>query len=82
MHRAVAREQVVPAALELAGSIAEAAPRAVRGTKQALARSLDADLASQLAFEADQQSLDYETADLAEGLAAARERRPPTFRGE
>ena len=81
VNRAVERERVLPETLALAGEVAAAAPRAVRGTKQALARSLDSDLADQLAFEAGQQALDYESADLVEGLAAAREKREPEFRG-
>lgn len=79
-NRAVARDEVLPTALAWAREIAENGPLAVRGTKQALARSLDATLADQLSFEALQQALCYETADLREGVAAAREKRPPRFR--
>jgi enoyl-CoA hydratase/carnithine racemase len=61
--------------------MALSAPIAVRGTKRALARSRESDLAAQLDFEADQQSLCCESADLAEGLAASREKRPPRFGG-
>jgi enoyl-CoA hydratase len=81
VNRAVDAEAVVPVALEMARSIALSAPVAVRGTKQALARSLESDLAGQLDFEADQQSRCCETADLGEGLAAVRARRPPRFHG-
>ena len=82
VNRAVAREAVLPKALSLAGAIAEAAPRAVRGARAALARSEAASLDDQLAFEAARQAECYETRDLQEGLAAARERRAPRFRGE
>lgn len=81
VNRAVESERVVPEALAWAEAVAEAAPGAVRGTKRALERSLAADLGSQLRFEAEQQALCYESADLGEGLAAARERRPPRFTG-
>jgi enoyl-CoA hydratase len=81
VNRAVAAEAVLPEALELARSLALSAPIAVRGTKRALARSLDSDLAGQLDFEAHQQSCCCETADLGEGLAASRAKRPPRFRG-
>jgi enoyl-CoA hydratase len=81
VNRAVDAEAVLPEALEMSRTMALSAPIAVRGTKQALARSLDSDLAGQLDFEAHQQSLCYESADLGEGLAAAREKRPPRFRG-
>ena len=80
VNRAVARDEVVASALAIAEEIAACAPIAVRQTKQALARSFERDLAEQLAFEAEQQAICYETADFAEGLAAARERRTPAFR--
>jgi len=79
--RAVPAEAVRAEALAWAREIAAGAPLAVRGIKEALrgsgARSLD----EQLTFEAEQQARSYETADMAEGLAAAREKRPPRFRG-
>jgi enoyl-CoA hydratase/carnithine racemase len=81
VNRAVAREEVLPTALALAREIAESAPQAVRGAKQALARSLEATLDEQLRFEAEQQARNYETRDLAEGIAAAREKRAPRFDG-
>lgn len=82
VNRAVAREQVLDEALAVATAIAISAPRAVRGTKQALARSLDATLGDQLGFEADRQAECYESADLREGIDAVREKRDPRFRGE
>ena len=81
VNRAVDLEAVLPEALEMARAMALSAPIAVRGTKRALARSLDSDLAGQLDFEAHQQSLCCESADLGEGLAAGRAKRPPEFRG-
>jgi enoyl-CoA hydratase len=81
VNRAVARESVVPDALALAQSIASAAPLAVRGTKRALARAAQVSLEEQLDLEAEQQAICYETADLAEGLRAARERRAARFGG-
>jgi enoyl-CoA hydratase len=81
VNRAVERAEVLPTALALAREIAASAPLAVRRTKQALARSEHASLDEQLRFEAEQQSYDYESADLREGLAAVRERRPPRFEG-
>jgi enoyl-CoA hydratase/carnithine racemase len=78
---ALPRDEVLPRALALAEQIAACAPLAVRGARLALARAESVDLASQLDFEAEQQALCYETADLAEGLAAARERREPRFTG-
>jgi enoyl-CoA hydratase/carnithine racemase len=81
VNRAVARDEVVPAALALAREIAESAPLPVRGAKRALAGALGASLEAQLRFEAEQQSRNYETRDLREGIAAAREKRAPRFEG-
>jgi len=81
VNRAVPEAEVVGAALELAREIAAAAPRAVRGAKRSLAGSEAASLTEQLEAEAAAQALDYESRDLLEGLAAARERRTPRFRG-
>jgi enoyl-CoA hydratase/carnithine racemase len=53
----------------------------VRGIKQALRASETNTLDTQLGWEAEQQALCYETEDMQEGLAAAREKRPPSFRG-
>ena len=81
-NRAVERDAVLPEALALAGEIATSAPLAVAGVKRALARSLDATLEDQLSFEAQEQAECFESRDVHEGLAAAREKRPPKFQGE
>jgi enoyl-CoA hydratase/carnithine racemase len=81
VNRAVARDEVLPVTLSLAREIAENAPLAVRGVKQALARTAQAPLDEQLRFEAEQQSRNYESRDLLEGIAAVRERRAPRFEG-
>ena len=79
---AVTADSTLERTLLLAQEIASSAPLAVRGTKRALARSLDASLDDQLGFEAARQAECYETADLVEGIAAVREKREPQFRGE
>lgn len=81
VNRAVAPEAVVPEALARAAEIAACAPLAVRATRRALRGALAVSLDEQLDFEAEQQALCYESADLAEGLAAARERRVARFTG-
>lgn len=81
VNRAVAAERVLDEARALAAEIAASAPLAVRGTKRALAQTEHASLAEQLDFEAGEQALCFESRDLAEGLAAARERRGPRFAG-
>jgi enoyl-CoA hydratase len=81
VNRAVPREDVREAALGLAREIAVSAPVAVRGSKQALARSADASLEDQLSFEAARQAECFETGDIREGLRAVREKRDPRFEG-
>ncbi len=79
VNRAVEPDAVLPTARQMAGEFADSAPLAVRGVKRALARSLDASLEDQLSFEATQQALCFETADVREGIAAVREKRQPKF---
>jgi enoyl-CoA hydratase len=81
VNRAVPRDDVLVAATALARQIAGSAPLPVRGIKQALRASETNTLDAQLGWEAEQQALCYETEDMREGLAAAREKRPPRFRG-
>ena len=81
VNRAVPRESLRDEALALARSIAESAPLSVRATKRSLALSPFRTLEEQLDQEAREQALGYESADLLEGLAAARARRPPRFTG-
>jgi enoyl-CoA hydratase/carnithine racemase len=72
---------VLPAARALAAGFAAAAPLAVRGVKRALRRSAEASLEDQLSFEASEQAACFESRDVHEGLAAARERRAAKFEG-
>jgi enoyl-CoA hydratase len=82
VNRAVAREDVLGEALALARACATSAPRAVRGVKRALRRSLSASLEDQLSFEAERQAECFEGKDLKEGIAAVREKREPDFGDE
>jgi len=81
VNRALPAEEVLPAARALGDEFAATAPLANRGLKQALFRSLDATLEDQLSFEASEQALCFESEDVREGLAAAREKRKPSFQG-
>jgi enoyl-CoA hydratase/carnithine racemase len=81
VNRALPREEVLDTARALASEIAGAAPDAVRAAKRSLARSAGATLSEQLDTEASEQALNYESRDLLEGIAAARERRAPRFSG-
>lgn len=70
-------EQVLAGAVAVAG----AAPIATRLTKIALAGPGHADVEAALQWEALAQPITLATADLQEGIAAQRERRPPVFEG-
>ena len=67
--------------LNVAHSIARAAPVAIRLTKVALARGGHANSDDALQWEALAQSVTLATEDLQEGLAASREKRPARFTG-
>jgi enoyl-CoA hydratase len=67
--------------LEIAAGIAATAPIPSRLTKLALAGGGHADLESCLQWEAMAQPITLATADLQEGIRAAREKRPPVFTG-
>ncbi|MGZ4426612.1 MAG: enoyl-CoA hydratase/isomerase family protein [Nocardioidaceae bacterium] len=66
--------------LETAAGIARTAPIASRLTKVALRGGGHRDFETALEWEALAQPITLATADLQEGIAAAREKRPPVFR--
>jgi enoyl-CoA hydratase len=67
--------------LEIATGIAATAPIATRLTKLALLDGGHADLEAALQWEALAQPVTLATEDLQEGIRAAKEKRPPQFRG-
>lgn len=80
--QAVAGEEVLPAALELARSIAISAPLAVRATKRAMADGLGWEVRRAAWREAFAQSATVATEDFQEGVAALLEKREPRFTGK
>jgi enoyl-CoA hydratase/carnithine racemase len=82
VNRTVPAGQELRAARDLAHTIAQKAPRAVRAAKQAIADGLPRPLAEALEIETrlfETEVLSSE--DLAEGILAFAERRPPKFKG-
>jgi enoyl-CoA hydratase/carnithine racemase len=67
--------------LDVAAQVAAAAPIATRYTTTALRHGGHADFETAVQWEALAQPVTLASADLQEGLAAAREKRPPVFTG-
>jgi enoyl-CoA hydratase/carnithine racemase len=73
--------EVLPRALDLARTIADNAPAAVRLTKRTFYRGLDWDPRAGARAESSPQALTLATSDAAEGIAALLEKRQPKFSG-
>jgi enoyl-CoA hydratase/carnithine racemase len=73
---------VLPRAMELARSIADNAPAAVREMKKTFYAGLGWDPRAGAWAEAHPQAASLQTADAAEGIAALLEKRPPRFTGK
>lgn len=81
VSRVVAAESFLDDVLEAAADIAATAPIASKLTKLALLDGGHADLESALQWEAMAQPITLATADLQEGIAASRGKRPAVFQG-
>ena len=80
VNRVVPADELLPAALELAGSIVANSPLGVRLTKQAVQVNVDApSLQAALELENRNQALTSRSPDMAEALLAFREKRLPVF---
>ncbi len=72
---------LLPAALDMARTIAANAPIAVRQAKQSIHKGLQMGLADGLAFEIEAYNRTVPTQDRREGVRAFNEKRPPRFHG-
>lgn len=81
VNAVVPAESLLDEVLAVAGTVAAQAPVAVRLTTQALRAGGPASYEDALAWEGLAQPVTLVTDDLREGIAAARERRPPRFTG-
>ncbi|MEO3805092.1 enoyl-CoA hydratase/isomerase family protein [Nonomuraea sp. B1E8] len=75
------REELLPAALELAGLIAARPPIAAQTAKANVRAAYSMPLEQAIQYERDLQTVCFATADAAEGRAAFAERREPVFEG-
>jgi enoyl-CoA hydratase/carnithine racemase len=82
VSRVIDPEAFLDEVLETAAGIASTAPIAARLTKVALADGGHADFEAALQWEALAQPVTLATADLQEGIAAAKDKRAPEFRGQ
>jgi enoyl-CoA hydratase/3-hydroxyacyl-CoA dehydrogenase len=78
---AVPRAELLDAALDLAGAIAQNAPLAVANAKRCIEQGLDTSTEEGLALELEASSLLFGTEDQVEGMEAFLERRRPDFEG-
>ncbi|MFL9824132.1 crotonase/enoyl-CoA hydratase family protein [Rhodoplanes sp. SY1] len=81
VNAVVPHDTLMPAARELAGLIARQSPLAVAAILAAVTRGLNMSIADGLLAESEQFARLVPSRDLAEGLAAWRERREPVFEG-
>ncbi|MCL4258642.1 MAG: enoyl-CoA hydratase/isomerase family protein [Anaerolineales bacterium] len=82
VNRVVADEQVLDAALELAGVVAERPAVAVRLARQALRYGLERTLQEGMELERRNYLMTYDTHDQKEGMGAFLEKRKPGFKGK
>ncbi len=82
VSRVLPDDRLLDEARQLAGRLAQGAPRALALAKRALSRSLEVGLAEALDYEAYLQDIAGRTADHAEGVAAFLEKRPARFTGD
>ncbi|HUH03731.1 MAG TPA: enoyl-CoA hydratase/isomerase family protein [Kofleriaceae bacterium] len=81
LSAAVGAEEVMPRAMETARAIAANAPIAVRMTKRTMYENLGWRVRDAAWREAFAQAVTVDTEDVAEGIAALLEKRPPVFHG-
>ena len=79
--RVVAHDQLLPEARALAERLVAGAPLAQRAMKEVAARTASMPTVEAIRFGETMRHVAGSTADAAEGLAAAAERRPPRWRG-
>jgi enoyl-CoA hydratase/carnithine racemase len=79
VNKVVPLAELMPAAREMAETICESGPLAVRAAKQAMIQGASLSLEQGLRLEAMLQDFLFTTEDLGEGIKAFREKRKPIF---
>lgn len=82
VHEVVPLENLMEAARARAEKIAESAPLAVQGVKEAMLRGIEMSLADGLALESELGRRVNSSKDFAEGMKAFAEKRKPNYTGE
>jgi enoyl-CoA hydratase/carnithine racemase len=82
VNKVVSQRELMPAATDMAQTIASKAPFAVKYAKEAIYKGLDLTLEQGLRLEADLYFLLQTTEDRAEGIRAFLEKRMPQFKGK
>jgi E-phenylitaconyl-CoA hydratase len=77
----VPHDELMPAARDLAGRLCKSAPLAVRATKEVAARGQEVPFVEAIRFGETMRRVAGATEDAAEGMAAAREKRTPEWKG-
>ncbi|MGH1354635.1 MAG: enoyl-CoA hydratase/isomerase family protein [Thalassovita sp.] len=81
VNKVLPDEELIPATLEVARSIAGNAPIATRQAKQSISRGYDMSIGDGLAFEIEAYNRMIPTEDRQEGVRAFNEKRSPEFKG-
>jgi len=81
-NKVVEPDELMDAAMELAGRIVKNAPIAVKYSKACINRGIDVGMESGISFENELFAMCYATADQKEGMTAFLEKRSAVFKGE
>jgi len=81
VRKVVPHDRLMDEALALAERLCRAAPLAVRATKEVAKRGLGMPFADAIRFGETMRRVAGDSGDAREGMAAAREKRPPVWRG-